>query len=240
MNVLDIVLIVFILIIAIIGFSKGFLNSLLSLISNLLTFVGAFFAAKPLTSLLNKIFGLASTIGNSLSSQISSFFTDFTNLSGAEVLANKCTADGLLRTAFSLFIKPETIYASDEALASSLSSFAGNVVTMAISMVIAFIIIRLIIFFLAKIFDALKKKSLAINGLDKTIGLILGIVKGLIFFAIVCVVANLLQTVPAVADALDTVFTGSNIAKPLYDFITGFVNNYISQIDFNTLLSGMI
>jgi len=107
-------------------------------------------------------------------------------------------------------------------------------------MVIAFIIIRLIIFFLAKIFDALKKKSLAINGLDKTIGLILGIVKGLIFFAIVCVVANLLQTVPAVADALDTVFTGSNIAKPLYDFITGFVNNYISQIDFNTLLSGMI
>ena len=55
--------------------------------------------------------------------------------------------------------------------------------------------------------------------------------------AIVCVIVSLLQTIPAVASALDTVFEGSGIGKPLYDLITSHVNEYLNTIDFNTLLA---
>lgn len=240
MNILDIVVICIVVLVALIGFSKGFMSSLLSFIGNLGTLIASFYLAKPVTSFLNSIFGISSAIGNALNTQITNYFTDFANLSGSEIMANHCSASGILKTAFSLFIKPETMYESDEILVSSLSNFAGGVITMAISMILCFIIIRLAIFFLAKIFDSIKKKSVAINGLDRVLGLILGAAKGLIFIAIVCIIASLLQSVPAVANALDSVFTGSNVAKPLYDFITSFVNEHISQIDFNTLLSSMI
>lgn len=240
MNILDIVIICLVVLFALIGFSKGFMNTLLSLVGNLATLVGAFYLAKPLTSLLNSTFGIVGAISKNLSIQISPFFTDFTNLAGSEVIANHCSATGILKTAFSLFIKPETVYESEEVLVSNLGNFAGSVVTMAICMLISFIIIKIALYFLAKIFDALKKKSLAFSGLDRILGLVLGAVKGLILIAVVCVIASLIQSIPAVANALDTVFTGSNVGKPLYDFITSFVNNYISQIDFNTILSSMI
>lgn len=240
MNILDIVLICLVVLFALIGFSKGFMNTLLSFVGNLATLIGAFYLAKPLATLLNNIFGITGAIAKNLSIQISPFFTNFTNVAGSEVISNHCSATGILKTAFSLFIKPETIYESEEVLVSSLGNFAGGVVTMAICMLLGFIVIKLVLYFLAKIFDALKKKSLAFSGLDRVLGLILGAGKGLLLIAVVCIIASLIQSIPAVANALDTVFAGSNIGKPFYDFITSFVNNYVSQIDFNTILSGMV
>jgi len=237
MNILDIVLICIIVITALVGFSKGFINTLLSFIGNLASIIAAFFLAKPLASLLNSWFGLSNAISGNLTSQISTFFTEFTNASGSTILENHCSATGILKSALSYFIKPETIYESNTVLSSNLGSLAGNFVTMAICMIIAYILIKLALYFLAKIFDSLKNKSLAFSGLDRILGLAIGVLKGLIFVAIVFVIASMIQTIPAVANALDVVFEGSNIGKPLYDFITTHVNGYLNSIDFNTLLA---
>ncbi len=240
MNILDIVLIVLIVLTGLIGFSKGFLNSLLSLVGSLLSFVGAFFLAKPLAELLNSWFSLGSTIGKSLSSQITPFFSSFTNATGSEILANHCSAGGILKYAFKLFINPETVYESETALASSLGLTAGNLVLMAICIILAFIVIKIVIKLLSKIFDSMKKNNKAINGLDKLLGLIMGAAKGLLIIAIVIIIANCIQTIPAVASALDTVFEGSTVAKPLYDFVSNLANSYLKNIDFNAMLSGMV
>jgi len=237
MNILDIVLICLIVLTAIIGFSKGFINTLLSFVGNLASLVASFFLAKPLAGLLNSWFGLSKTISGSLTSQISTFFTEFANANGATVLENHCNATGILKSALSYFIKPETVYESNTVLSSSLGELAGNFVTMAICMIIAFILIKLAVYFLAKIFDSLKKKSLAFSGLDRVLGLVLGVLKGLVFVAVVFIIASMIQTIPTVANFLDTVFEGSSIGKPLYDFLTTHVNEYLSTIDFNTLLA---
>lgn len=237
MNILDIVLVCFIVLMAIIGFSKGFINTLLSLVGNIASLVAAFYLSKPLASLLNSWFGLSGAISGRLTSQISTFFTDFTNVSGSLVIENHCSATGILKSALSYFIKPETIYESNSALSSNLGNLAGNFVTMAICMILAFVLIKLAIYFLAKLFDSLKNKSLAFSGLDRLLGLVIGVLKGLVFIALIFVVAGMLQTIPTVANVLDTVFEGSNVGKPLYDFITTNVNGYLSTIDFNTLLS---
>lgn len=237
MNILDIVLICFIAIVALIGFSKGFINTLLSFIGNLASIVAAFYLAKPLASLLNSWFGLSGVISKNLTSQITNFFTSFTNATGSAIIENHCTATGILKSAFSYFIKPETVYESNTVLTTNLGNLAGNFVTMAICMLLAFILIKLAIFFLAKIFDSLKSKSLAFSGLDRVLGFAVGVLKGLIIIAVVCTIVSLIQTIPAVASALDTVFENSCVGKPLYDFITSLVNGYLETLDFNTILA---
>ena len=240
MNILDIVLICLVVIAVLAGFVKGFLNTLLSFMGTLVSLVAAFFLARPAATLLNNWFGAAGAIGNSLTGQISTFFTEFSNLTGAEILANHCNATGFMKSALSLFINPDVTYESNVVLSQNLGNYAGNVVLMAICTVVCFILIKIAIKLLSKLFDAIKKKSLAINGLDKTLGMIFGAVKGLLFVSIVFVIASLLQSIPAVANALDVVFENSCIGKPLYDFVTGFVNGYLKNIDFNTILSSMI
>ena len=237
MNILDIVLVCLVVLTAIIGFSKGFINTLLSFVGNLASLVASFYLAKPLVGLLNSWFGLSGAISGKLTSQIGTFFTEFTNANGSTILESHCNATGILKSALSYFIKPETVYESNSALSSTLGGLAGNFVSMAICMILAFIVIKLVIHFLAKVFDSLKKKSLAFSGLDRLLGLAMGVLKGLIIIAIVCVIVSLIQTIPAVANALDTVFEGSSIGKPLYDFITTHVNGYLNTIDFNTILA---
>ncbi len=238
MNILDIVVLVLLLLVALIGFWKGFLNSLLSFFSSALSVTCAFFLSKPLASLMNNWFNLGATIGNSISTKIAGFFTEFTGpLTGSEIMANECSATGILKTALNFFIKPETSYADKAEVVSKTGLSAGNLVLMAICMIVAYILIKLVIFLLSKLFGAMKKHSVAINGLDRVLGLVLGLLKGCVIVFAVFVIANLLQSIPAVANFLDTTFNNSCIAKPIYDFINNLVSSYLTKIDFNGILS---
>lgn len=237
MNLLDIIVLVLLLLTALIGFWKGFLNSLLSFFSSALSLTCAFFLSKPLASLMNNWFKLGATIGNAISSQISGFFAEFSNLTGAEIMADKCSATGILKLAMNFFIKPETTYLDKADVVSKVSTCAGSLALMAICLIIAYLLIKLVIYLLSKLFGAIKRKSQAINGLDRVLGLVVGVCKGMIIVFAVFVVANLLQSLPSVANFLDTTFNNSCIAKPIYDFINNIVSSYLTKIDFNGVLA---
>lgn len=237
MNLLDIIVLVFLGLVALIGFWKGFLNTLLSLFSSTLSAVASFFLAKPLASLLNNWFGLAGTIGNSVSTQISGFFSDFSSLNGSQIMADNCSATGILKTAINFFVNPETVYVDKADVISQVSKSAGSLILMAICFIVSLILIKIVIALLSKLFGAIKKKSAAINGLDRVLGLVVGLVKGAVLVFVVFFVANLIQTIPAVANFLDTTFNNSCIAKPIYDFVNNLVTTYLTQINFNGLFA---
>ncbi len=238
MNILDIVVLVLLLLVALIGFWKGFLNSLLSFCSSILSVTASFFLAKPLASLLNNWFNLATTIGNSIASQINGFFAEFSvEMTGAQIMSEKCSATGILKFALNFFIKPEATYIDKADVVSKVGLNAGSLALMAICMIVAYLLIKLVIFLLSKLFGAIKKNCQAINGLDRVLGLVLGIAKGMVIVFAVFVIANLLQSIPAVANFLDTTFNNSCIAKPIYDFVNNLVSTYLTKIDFNGILS---
>ena len=148
--------------------------------------------------------------------------------------------EGLLKKALSLFIDNSTIYTSNTDLVQTLANNAASMLVIAISTLVLFFLIKLAIFLLAKLFDALKKGSPAFSGLDRILGGVFGLAKGILIIAIVFIIANLLQPIPEVASALESVFKGSSIAKPMYDYITTLANTYISTIDFNSIFSAVI
>lgn len=235
MNVLDIVLICFLILCALIGIFRGFFNGLLSLAGTLLSFTGAYFLANPLATLLNNWFNLGATLSNNISTQISGFFEDFlVKMTGADILQNKCSATGFLKLAFQYLINPEEYYSKEE-IVETIGLSAGNLILMAICLIVACLIIKLVFFLLSKLFSKIKKSSHAVNNVDKVLGFFIGAVKGLLIFAVICVIANLFQPLPAVANALDVVFNNSTIAKPIYNFIISYSNKYLTALNLSSL-----
>ncbi|MGN1222631.1 MAG: CvpA family protein [Christensenellales bacterium] len=237
MNVLDIILVVFIAIVGLIGFSKGFIKTMLSLIGSVLSWTAAYFVAKPLVSLMDNIFNTTNKIASHIIPKITPYFTEFENKLGSEILSENCSAGGILKTAFKFFINPDTVYENSTTLTTNLGNFLAGIAVFAICMIVAFILIKLAILILSKIFDALKKDSPAFSGLDRLLGFIFGLAKSLVFIAVIFLIANLVQGVPQIATFLDKVFEGSTVAKPLYDFTTNILSKYISKFDVNSMLA---
>lgn len=239
MAIIDIIFIVLLLLFAFIGAKKGFLKTILSLVSSVLSFTGAVYLAKPLVELLNNWFSVVTSLGENLSTKFLPLFSDFASVTGEVIKNEHIETGGILKQALSFFIDNSTVYADKTELVNELGSKAASLIMIAICTILCWLLIKLAIFLLSKLFDALKKNDKAVNGMDKTLGLILGAVKGFAVIAIVFVIANLLQTSPEIASALDTIFNGSVIAKPVYDFVTTFANDYINKIDFSSLIASI-
>lgn len=240
MNILDIVLICFVVLFALVGLCRGFFNGLFGLIGSLASTIASFFLAKPVASLLNNWFSITDKFGSSLSSQVTKYFSEFNNLSGAEIMTNHCSAEGFMKSALNLIVNPETIYESNVTLSSNIGNYVAGFATVALSFIISLILIKIVLLILGKIFDALKKSSGSFGAFDRILGLVFGIAQALVVVAVLFIVADLIQGIPAIATALDKIFDGSSIGKPLYDFITSLANNYLTDINFNALISSVI
>lgn len=239
MAVIDIIFIALLVLFALIGAVKGFLNTILSFVSSVLSFAGAIYLAKPLVELLNNWFSVVTKLGSTLTHKFLPFFSDFSNVSGEIIKNEHFETGGILKQALSLFIDDSTVYTDKTELTNMLGAKAASLIMIAICTILCWLLIRLAIFLLAKLFDALKKRDRAVSGMDKSLGFILGAVKGFAMIAIVFVVANLLQSSPEIASTLDTVFNKSVVAKPVYDFVTTFANDYINKIDFSSLIASI-
>lgn len=239
MAIIDIIFIGLLILFGLVGAVKGFLKTILSLASSLLSFTGAIYLAKPVVALLNNWFSVVTKLGSTLADKFLPVFTDFSSATGEVIKNEYFDKGGIIKQALSLFIDNSTVYADKTELVNELSSKAASLILIAICTILCWLLIRLAIFLLSKLFDALKKNDRAVNGMDKTLGLILGAVKGFAIIAIVFVIANLLQTSPDIASILDKVFNNSVIAKPVYDFVTTFANDYINKIDFSSLIASI-
>lgn len=239
MTLIDIIFIALLVLFALIGALKGFFNTILSFVSSVLSFAGAIYLAKPLVALLNNWFSVVTKLGSTLTQKFLPYFSDFSNVSGQVIKNDHFETGGILKKALSLFIDDSTIYTDKTELTNILGTKAASVIMIAICTVLCWLVIRFIIFLLSKLIRALKRNSRAVNGIDKTIGFILGAVKGFALISIVFVIANLLQSSPEIASALDTIFKNSTVAKPVYDYVTNFANSYINKIDFSSLIASI-
>ena len=233
MNILDIIVLVFLLLISLIGFCKGFVNSLISFFSSALSLTASFFLAKPLSNLINNWFNIIPKLANSISNQIGGFFADFSNLTGSQIMAEKCSASGLLKIAMNFFVKPETTYLDKSDVVSNISTGAGNLILMAICLIVAYILIKLILLLISKLFGKLKQHSSSLSFIDRFLGMLFGILKGAVIVFAIFVVINMFQSLPAVSNFLDTTFANSSIAKPIYNFVNNLVSKYLSNINFS-------
>ena len=181
--ILDVAVCLFILIFALVGLSKGFFNCILKIFGTLGAILIAWFTAKPVLNFLNKIVNVTALCSKWMASYFTGDFFTQTMLRAdnkAEVL--QLLEDTTLFAPLKSLLKSviNTVAVADGtaiSLADACSAAVGHLIATILVGVALFIVIKIVVALLAKLFDDAASKHNAINGMDKLLGLVFGLAK---------------------------------------------------------------
>lgn len=239
MAVIDIIVIAVLLVFAIIGMVKGFLNTLLSLFSTLASFGVAIFCAKPVSQFLNKIFNFVGFIASKLVGPLTGTITPFETSGATEALTGAqvkeyFAADGLSfqERIFSLFIDDsatfeymESAAASDQNVIQFIAEGLAAIISVIVSAILVFILIKIAVLLLSKLFNAITKIR-AINGLDRTLGLLVGVIKASFLICLTLGVFYLLAN-----NTVQGWIDNSTVTKWVYNYVTQLVDMLADKLN---------
>ena len=230
---IDIVIAAIILIYAIVGIRRGFIDYLLKIIGTVGAVLVGFFAAKPFASFLDGIFHFTGPLGNLclnwLGGSLPQDMLDtIVDASTKETFINTLNEGGL--TIPEGFIKSIVENANVDAgvtFRDVISSGVGTIFASILAGVLLFIIVKVIVFFLAKLFES--KENVSISGLNRALGMVVGIAKGVL----IVVVAYTILTVCCMIFPIDvTVNEWMNqtfVFKATYAPYSTMVQNFIND-----------
>ena len=214
---LDIIIIAILVISAIIGLSKGFLQTLINLCGTLLTLILAIWLATPMCNLLDSWFGLSGALSNSVSSTVAGYCE-----SGSLPWIIDKFAGMLLGADYATrytINSPEFITALSDAI--------GHILGVVISAIILFILIKILIKLLSKLFDVITRNR-TINSLDKFLGFLLGALKGAVTCFCICGVTYLLSSaLPFLLGIINPLLEGSSLGASFYQWVCNVMDNTI-------------
>lgn len=251
MAVIDIIIIAVLLVFAIVGMIKGFLNTILSLFSTFASLAVAILCAKPVARFLNNVFHIVENIGGKIAGTITNITPFQSNYEGVadgltgEELKNYISGNNpsFKERVYNLFIEDSKVFnysetittaeQADQSVVQYIGERLAGVISVIIATVAVFIALKIAVFLLSKLFDALTKNR-AISGIDRTLGLIFGLVKGALLVCIVLGVFYLISN-STVQGWIDN----STVTRWIYKYVTEFVEFIAHKFDLPGYITGL-
>lgn len=162
--------------------------------------------------LIDSILSLFTTFGSAILAYFLAkpFYTFF-----AKIFDINGMFENLLTQTFGLS-DPVSIFGNDLTIAQM-----GEFISIVFSGIVAFVLVRSVVWLVSKIFDSATKSSSALSGLNRLFGLLFGAVKGL---AICCLVLGVASIMTYFGDF------GTNIKNTIEDTtVTNFVFKYVDE-----------
>lgn len=237
--IIDAVAIIILVIYTLVGFAKGFLHTLISLFGNLASLTVAIIVCKPFANLLNSMFGVANWLGGLLASQIGPILPQFDVSTTGETIITQLNAGGFLAKILARFVDATASYANTAELLLTVQNAVGGILTLILSAIILFILIRIAVLLLSKLFDAISK-SHAFGGLDRLLGGVLGLAKGVVFVGVVLVLVFAVCQIPLVGDFLNGYIEGTTVVKWGYGYIIQFMDWLMTKIDIGAIINSIL
>ncbi len=188
---IDIIIVAIVAIFSIIGYKKGLLKSVLSIFSWGVCILIAIFTAKHVAGWLNHIKDFSGLIGNKISKSLiksNEFFALNINLfGGKDALINAIPSNvnsltqQLIKVVFS---SNKVDFSNSDSIGSVVGESLGHIAMIVITGILIFIVLMIIIALLRKIFGNIEKTTI-LGGLNKFLGLILGIIKATLIVGII-------------------------------------------------------
>lgn len=236
MNYVDIIIIAIILIYVLVGYFKGFVVSILSLFSFPIKLIVSILVAKPALMLVNGVFGLDVSLASSITAKYTKisplFGQSMADMTQAEIDAhiNNCleatnyhnTAKSFLKSVFPIK-EGHSAYTFGDVLGKTFGSFYSFVITL----IAVFIILTLVIFIIKRVSKKLNEKSVLIKHTDRTLGLVVGLIRGIITVFVILTTLSWLRSLSFLDNffvAVDTSFLGGFITRITSGFIDKYVN----------------
>lgn len=239
--IIDIVAGIILGIYTIVGLAKGFLNTLVSLFGNIASITVAIIAAKPFANFINSIFNVAGWFGNMVGTSLETILPEITSAQTGTQIIETLSADGVtfLERILIRFIDPTLTYNTTAELTTALQNPIGGLLTIIAAGFVLFILIRIAVAILAKLFDAISK-SHAFGGLDHLLGAVIGAAKGAIFLGAILCVAFLIIQIPVVGDFITGYIEQTTFLKWGYGYIQQFMNWVGTKVDIGAIIDSII
>lgn len=176
---------------AILGLKQGFVKSFLKTFGTLLALLFAVLLCSKFADFLQDKFGLLDTMSNWVSGLLSKNNSDLLNKTWGEV-STQPDLTGIIGWVVGKIVSNNGItIEATQTLNSVISPVLGRYALLAISILGLFILFKIIFFIIGQIFKALSKIKL-IGFTDKLLGLLLGLIRGIIFIQLFCILVNLI------------------------------------------------
>ena len=236
--IIDIAIIVALVVCGIIGLKKGFLKSIISLFSWVVCLAAAIFTAKYIASWINGIYNFSGLIGNKIASGLKNsneFYSMAINTfaSKEEILASipANTNKVLAQVIKVVFSHTSVNMQSTDTIASVLGGSMGHICMVVISGILVFVVLMIVINLLSRLFDRIASTKI-LGGINKLLGLALGLVKaGCIVIAINCALIGL-SLVPAINKIITPIIqNNTHIEKVVYNQTDKYVGKYLIEGD---------
>ena len=237
--ILDVAIILVLVIFGIIGLKKGFLHQVLSLFSWAVCIVVAVLVAKYVAGWINGIYNFSGLIGGKIEESLIKSNEFFSLAVNAEVFAGNPNnivnaipegTNGVMAQIIKMvFTNSSVDMASEQTIASFVGASLGHISMVIISGILVFIVLMIVVAILRKIFDKISKTKV-LGGLNKILGLALGLVKAAgIVIVVNCVLVGL-SLIPAVNNTITPIIQdNSKIEKFVYNKTDEIVGDYIIE-----------
>ena len=227
---IDIGIILIVLIFMGIGIYKGFMDSLLKLIGSVGALVIAIFAARPTVSFLDSIFGFTQGLGNIcvnwFCGGIDPALLDAILTEGTKATFIDSLGGGIADSFIKSIVEGANVDAG-LSFREVISSGMGTVFGAIIAGIVLFLLIKFIVFLLAKLFDSKEKPVL--SGVNRALGMIFGAVKGGLFVVIAYTVLSISCMVFPIQASVDDVKNQTTLFKGTYDPYAVVVQDFVND-----------
>lgn len=120
------------------------------------------------------------------------------------------------------------------------NSEVAKFVVWIITVVALFLIIKLAIFILAKIFESVTKNSPTVSGINRLLGMIFGAVKGAATVAVLLAVCSLLSQVPFIGSSINDKIAQTKVTSWTYKYVDDFVENNLTEDTVKDIVSRVV
>lgn len=201
--IIDGILILLVVISVIVGISKGFLDSILSLVGTGLALVASVFTSKYVANFINKIFN----------------FEDFVlkHLDGAETGSMK-------------------IFGVIELSNVEVAKFAVWIA----SVIIVFILIKLALYIISKMFEAVVQSSPTVSGINRVLGMIFGLIKGSVIVIVALALSTLICQLPIIGNPVYNAIQDTKLTKGVYNIVEDFVENNLTKENIQEIIDKIV
>jgi len=236
--IIDIAIVLALVICGIIGFKKGFLKSIISLFSWVVCLIIAVLVAKYVAGWINGIYNFSGLIGGKIASSLTKsneFFASAINTfaSKEEIISqipegtNKVLAQ-VIKVVFSHTAVDMT---SADSIGNVLGGSMGHICMIVITGILVFTVLMIVVNLIGKLLDKIASTKI-LGGINKILGLALGLVKaGCIIIIINCALIGL-SLIPAVNKLITPIIQdNTKIEKVVYNESDKYVGKYLIEGD---------
>lgn len=109
--------------------------------------------------------------------------------------------------------------------------------TWIVTVIVMFLIIKLAIFILAKIFESVTKNSPTLSGINRVFGMLFGLAKGGVWVAVILALCSAVSQVPVIGTTITNKIAETKVTSFVYKYVDDFVDNQLTQEKIDGIIS---